>query len=101
MRQQGVELVVRQARDDLAGERDRVDEVLAGQRRAVLALVLDDASLGSGVPGHQQVRACGGLDSHQGAGHGKRFLANLSIAVAQRSGMSSVRCTKQRSRPLP
>ena len=31
VRQQGVELVVRQARDDLPGERDRVDEVDAGQ----------------------------------------------------------------------
>jgi hypothetical protein len=30
VRQQGVEFVVRQARDDLPGERDRVDEVDAG-----------------------------------------------------------------------
>ena len=60
MRQQGVEFVVRQIRDDLPGERDRVDKVDASQRRAVLPLIVDDVGLSGSVLGYQQVRSVRG-----------------------------------------
>src|SRR5450759_1585989 len=59
MRQQRVEFVVRQTWDEVFGERDRVKKVNAGQRRAVLALVVYDVGLGGGVLSHQQVPVTG------------------------------------------